>query len=88
MCMDRGREEGRERGREGGREVCATNLTNSSDRFSLPPSPPPSFPSVYMQEYFKAKDFPANMPPIWEAHWGFAKKLTGSAVVIGEWGGW
>jgi len=41
-----------------------------------------------MQEYFKTKDFPANMPPIWEAHWGFATKLTGSAVVIGEWGGW
>jgi endoglucanase len=41
-----------------------------------------------MQDYFKVKDFPKNMPAIWEAHWGFAQKQTGSAVVIGEWGGW
>ena len=41
-----------------------------------------------MQDYFKTKDFPKNMPAIWDAHFGFAKDLTGSAVVIGEWGGW
>lgn len=36
-------------------------------------------PSVHMQEYFKDPKFPANLPEIWMAQWGFAKELTGTA---------
>jgi len=43
-------------------------------------------PSVASQPYFSDPTFPANMPAIWDAHWGSAVKL-GQAVVLGEWGG-
>jgi endoglucanase len=43
-------------------------------------------PSVFAQPYFAASGFPANMPAIWDNHFGF---LFGqpSAVVPGEFGG-
>jgi len=44
-------------------------------------------PNVYGQSYFSAGNFPANMPAIWEDHWGFIPAATGRAFVIGEWGG-
>lgn len=45
-------------------------------------------PSVAPQEYFGAADFPANMPEIWEAHFGFVASTGAGCLVIGEWGGW
>jgi len=44
-------------------------------------------PSVYDQPYFKSPDFPNNLPPIWQTHFGFVANTTGNAVVVGEWGG-
>ena len=44
-------------------------------------------PSVYAQTYFKAHDFPNNMPAIWRARFDFVRQLTGAPVVIGEMGG-
>jgi len=44
-------------------------------------------PSVANQPYFSAGDFPANMPAIWDDHFGFIPSTTGRAVVFGEWGG-
>ncbi|ELR12201.1 glycoside hydrolase family protein [Acanthamoeba castellanii str. Neff] len=44
-------------------------------------------PNVFGQSYFSAGNFPANMPAIWEDHWGFIPAATGRAFVIGEWGG-
>lgn len=44
-------------------------------------------PSVFMQPYFSDPSFPANMPAIWDAHFGYIKKLAGPAIVVGEWGG-
>ncbi|GIV75732.1 MAG: hypothetical protein KatS3mg050_0126 [Litorilinea sp.] len=42
-------------------------------------------PDVYVQPYFNHADFPANLPAIWEAHFGqFADDYP---VVIGEFGG-
>jgi endoglucanase len=43
-------------------------------------------PSVFAQPYFAASGFPANMPAIWDSHFGY---LFGqpSAVVPGEFGG-
>ncbi|ELR13416.1 cellulase (glycosyl hydrolase family 5) subfamily protein [Acanthamoeba castellanii str. Neff] len=44
-------------------------------------------PNVFGQSYFSAGNFPANMPAIWEDHWGFIPAATDRAFVIGEWGG-
>lgn len=43
-------------------------------------------PDVYGQPYFYEANFPDNMPAIWNAHFGFAKK-KGYALAIGEFGG-
>jgi len=43
-------------------------------------------PSVYNQPYFSAPNFPQNMPPIWDAHFGYLRNQS-AAVVTGEWGG-
>ncbi|WP_297487630.1 glycoside hydrolase family 5 protein [Thermococcus sp.] len=43
-------------------------------------------PSVYMMDYFKSPDFPANMPAIWNAHFGYLTDLN-YTIAIGEWGG-
>ncbi|TYZ68519.1 hypothetical protein PybrP1_006425 [[Pythium] brassicae (nom. inval.)] len=43
-------------------------------------------PDVYGQAYFKNETFPANMPAIWDLHFGFVHKTYGP-VVMGEWGG-
>lgn len=42
-------------------------------------------PDVYAQPYFAAANFPANLPAIWEQHFG--QFAASHAVVIGEWGG-
>jgi endoglucanase len=53
-----------------------------SDRLVL--SPHTYGPNVYLQPYFLAEDFPANLPPIWEQHFGrFAPER---ALVLGEFG--
>lgn len=43
-------------------------------------------PDVYQQSYFHAADFPANLPAIWDAHFG-ALKGRGHAIAVGETGG-
>ena len=37
--------------------------------------------------YFDAPNFPANLVPIWTAHWAFAARDLGLCVVLGEFGG-
>lgn len=44
-------------------------------------------PSVYEQNYFSEPGFPLNMPSVWDAHFGFAKALTQTPIVLGEFGG-
>ena len=43
-------------------------------------------PAVYMQSFFRAEDFPSNMPRIWDASYG-RLAIGGTAIVVGEWGG-
>lgn len=43
-------------------------------------------PDVYAQPYFQAADFPANLPAIWDAHFGFLTN-AGYVVAPGEFGG-
>mmetsp|Transcript_18203 Transcript_18203/g.57202 ORF Transcript_18203/g.57202 Transcript_18203/m.57202 type:complete len:516 (+) Transcript_18203:294-1841(+) len=46
-------------------------------------------PSSFDQHYFSHKNFPDNLPKVWEDHWGFIAKEKGSPpIVIGEWGGY
>ncbi len=59
-------------------------LNIPADRLVL--SPHVYGPDVYNQPYFSDPDFPANMPAIWEQHFGqFIDQ--GYAVIIGEFGG-
>jgi len=43
-------------------------------------------PGVNDQKWFHAPDFPSNLPSVWNAHWAYLK-LSGIAVLIGEFGG-
>ena len=43
-------------------------------------------PDVYVQSYFNAANFPANMPAIWDQHFGRFVQ-SGYAVMLGEFGG-
>ncbi len=44
-------------------------------------------PGVYRQPWFDAPDFPANLPGIWDAHWGYIAQEQVGPVVLGEFGG-
>ena len=44
-------------------------------------------PDVYNQNYFNDPNFPANMPQIWDKHFGFIRAYKNSAVVTGQFGG-
>ena len=66
-----------------GPQRCAP-LNLPADRLVL--SPHVYGPDVAAQAYFGASDFPANMPAIWDAHFG-ALAATGQAVIVGETGG-
>jgi len=46
-------------------------------------------PDVAWQDYQRAPNFPANMPPIWDYFFGYLMKsnISDAAVIIGEWGG-
>jgi endoglucanase len=44
-------------------------------------------PGVYGQPWFETTDFPANLPSIWDAHWGYLAKEQLAPVVLGEFGG-
>jgi endoglucanase len=44
-------------------------------------------PDVFLQDYFKSPNFPANMPTVWQAHVGAVIAGQGAAVCVGEFGG-
>lgn len=44
-------------------------------------------PGVFQQNWFSAPDFPANMPAIWRAHWGYLVEQDIAPVLLGEFGG-
>lgn len=44
-------------------------------------------PGVFQQRWFQEKEFPANMPAIWDAHWGYIVKENIAPVLLGEFGG-
>ncbi|KAI9909580.1 hypothetical protein PsorP6_015163 [Peronosclerospora sorghi] len=40
----------------------------------------------YKSPWWIDSDFPANMPDLWDAYFGFIPKETGHAVIVGSWG--
>jgi endoglucanase len=44
-------------------------------------------PEVYPQGWFKDPTFPANLPSVWDAHWGYIARDGIAPVVLGEFGG-
>jgi aryl-phospho-beta-D-glucosidase BglC (GH1 family) len=42
--------------------------------------------SVYNQSWFSAPDYPANLPGIWDANWGYLLKQNIAPVLVGEFG--
>ena len=39
------------------------------------------------KEYMTYETFPANMPAVWDRHFGVVGEQRGVPIVIGEWGG-
>lgn len=44
-------------------------------------------PKVWPQQWFTNPDFPANMPALWDATWGYLVKENRAPVLMGEFGG-
>ncbi|PVE19403.1 cellulase family glycosylhydrolase [Arthrobacter sp. Bz4] len=42
--------------------------------------------SVYPQKWFSASNYPANLPGIWDANWGYISKNGIAPVLVGEFG--
>ncbi|MBG6190745.1 endoglucanase [Arthrobacter sp. CAN_A212] len=42
--------------------------------------------SVYPQKWFASPNYPANLPGIWDANWGFIAKQGIAPVLVGEFG--
>lgn len=42
--------------------------------------------SVYGQSWFSAADYPANLPRVWDANWGFLARGGTAPVFVGEFG--
>ena len=44
-------------------------------------------PGVYSQPWFKASDFPHNLPAVWRQHWAYLVLERIAPVLVGEFGG-
>ncbi|MFJ6652716.1 cellulase family glycosylhydrolase [Microbacterium sp. NPDC091313] len=42
--------------------------------------------SVYAQDWFRAADYPANLPAVWERNWGYLQTQGIAPVLLGEFG--
>lgn len=42
--------------------------------------------SIFPQTWFSAPDYPANLPGVWDAHWGYLRKQNIAPVMVGEFG--
>jgi endoglucanase len=44
-------------------------------------------PNVYEQSWFQAKNFPDNLPAVWNRNWAYLKEQNTAPVLLGEFGG-
>ncbi|KIC58409.1 cellulase family glycosylhydrolase [Microbacterium hominis] len=42
--------------------------------------------SVYGQSWFSAPNYPANLPSVWEANWGYLARTGSAPIFVGEFG--
>ncbi len=42
--------------------------------------------SIFAQKWFGASDYPANLPAVWDANWGYLVKQDTAPVLLGEFG--
>ncbi len=42
--------------------------------------------SIYPQTWFSAPNYPANLPSVWDAHFGYLQKQNVAPVLLGEFG--
>jgi endoglucanase len=42
--------------------------------------------SVHAQSWFSAPDYPANLPALWDATWGYLHRTNAAPVLVGEFG--
>ncbi|MGD8195911.1 cellulase family glycosylhydrolase, partial [Herbiconiux sp. P18] len=42
--------------------------------------------SIFAQTWFDASDYPANLPGVWDANWGYLAKENIAPVLVGEFG--
>ena len=42
--------------------------------------------SIYPQTWFSAPDYPANLPGVWDAAWGYLPASGAGAILVGEFG--
>jgi aryl-phospho-beta-D-glucosidase BglC (GH1 family) len=57
---------------------------NVADRLVYSPHDYPA--SVYEQPYFADPDYPANLPDVWDANWGYLFREGIAPVMLGEFG--
>ncbi len=67
-------------------QKCFPISTNYIPENKLVLSPHVYGPDAYFHTYFGVKEFPNNMPAIWDTHFGFLVN-EGFTLVPGEWGG-
>eukprot|EP00899_Mesostigma_viride_P027047 jgi/Mesvir1/7527/Mv19276-RA.1 len=58
-----------------------------NDMTKLVYSPHVYGPSVDVKWYFNDTNYPNNLPPTWDMHFGFVANRTGQPIIVGEWGG-
>jgi endoglucanase len=44
-------------------------------------------PEVWAQSWFRAANFPQNLPHLWDTHWGYLQEQGRAPVLVGEFGG-
>lgn len=42
--------------------------------------------SVYGQSWFSAPNYPANLPSVWDANWGYLARTAAAPIFVGEFG--
>ena len=55
-----------------------------ADRLVYSPHDYPA--SIFPQTWFSAANYPANLPGVWDAHWGYLRKQNLAPVMLGEFG--
>jgi endoglucanase len=44
-------------------------------------------PEIWLQSWFRAANFPQNLPRQWDTHWGYLQQQGLAPVFVGEFGG-